>query len=200
MELYDDYDEFFCRDLIPVSDKLLELATDGNRYHAVFAARMTTAQNARWLIKPEDGFVSPEHEALFVACYSRNSNQGAAFRMGRDSKYASGKVFADIDQDGDLDIVPDCIQPFAGWMLDAYDRSRIVLEDWWLSGRAFRSAWSVQLIVNRVHSLDRKYQYALDTYGATKAKATLKVLQAANPGYVLPDGSAPALGIPGSII
>lgn len=184
---YDDYDIFWCRDFVPLSEALQKLHDDGNRYHLVFALRLAQAQANRWLIKPAAGFVNQEHADFFNASWRTNSfNIVGAFASYGVQGFADRPVF-----DKGVKIA-DSAQPYAGWMLGAKDKSRINFEKWHLSGASLRSAYDVQGVVAKVAWCDKAW--ALDKSDASKARLQLKC-----PGWRPEDGSSPALGISGPL-
>jgi hypothetical protein len=199
-EYYDEYDAFYCRDLIPLSNKLLELATDGNRYHAMLAIRLAAAQAARWLIKPVTGFVDAAHQAFFATSYRMNLNRGLVFVTGGNSGFINGSVYAQLDDDPELDVVPDALQPVCGWSLGSHDRSREVFEKWHLSGTSLRAAWQVQNVVRKMAAGDRMYQYLLQQQpDGDPSLVDTSIIAARYPGWRRDDGSAPTLDV-GSLV
>lgn len=195
-EQYSSFDTFWCQEFFPISEQFDKLRANHNRYQDFFLYNLKKADDSLWLVKPADGFVSDEHEAAYKRCYIANSNNGAAFRIGPDSHYASGYVFGAYAPDSrnwfgrtapgaGLSPVPNSIQPFAGWGVDAHNASRIRFEDWWLSGRALRSAWRIQNPVGRIATIDGKFAFAGKTSAARAA------LQAKYPGWRPEDGSSP---------
>ncbi len=195
-EDYGPYDENWCREFYPLSRQMDTLAFDGNRYHEYLVARLAAANNAVWLVRPAEGFVNAEHEKFYSKSWVANSNAGAAFRIGPDSRYASGSVFIEYEPDTrtffgrvkpgkGIRSAANAIQPFAGWMLDAQNKSRVFFEDWWGSGRAIRFAW--KSTVEQVQAIDRKYAFE------GKTAEALKKYTALNPGWRPDDGSLPVL-------
>lgn len=189
---YDVFDEFYCRDLVPLSGKLLELATDGNRYHYMLAVRLAATQAARWLVKPATGWIDAAHQALFTASYKQNTLNAIGLMIGA-SGYASGKVYANLDADTALEVVADGIQPILDWTGKAsgFDDVRNVFEKWHLSGAGLRSAYRVQGIEGKIAAGDKMYTYLLAQAGGDKSKVNIKLIEARYPGYKLPDGSKP---------
>jgi len=186
---YDSYDEFYCRDLIPLSDKLTELATDGNRYHYMLATRLLGAQNARWLIKPETGFISPEHEAFFRTSFTLNVNRGLFLAGTGSSGFINGAVWGQLDDDPELEVIPDAAQPIWGFAQGAMDESRKAFEAWHLSGKGIRAAWRIAQIPAKVAAGDR-----MKAAGVSDG-----VIQAKYKGWLPDNGSLPTLNV-GSLV
>lgn len=188
MELYDDYDEFYCQDLIPLSNKLAEFSTDGDRCHYMLAFRLATTQAARWLIKPETGFIDDVHKRLFATSYKENVKHLKGFFLGK-SGYQSGKVYVQLDADPELEVVADAIQPIRDWTgketgkETGYDEVRNVFEKWHLSGASLRTAWNTQQVVAKVMDGDKMAALGI----------AVPLIQARYPGWIPATFSSPPL-------
>ena len=187
---YDEMDDFYCRDLTPLSETLTKLASDGNRYHYCFALRMDGVQASRWLIKPATGWIDKTHEDFFNYSWNIASRSiVGAFMSGGQSGFYNDKVF---DKTTGLR-VEHASMPYAGWMTGARDVSREKFENWFLSGAGLRAAYHTEGIVGKIAWCDKAW--AID-----KSKSMAVRIQAKCPGWREDDGSTPELGITGALV
>jgi len=191
---YGPMDIHWCRDLRPLSIKLNQLKTDGNRYHYMLAIRLLALGISKFLVKPYAGFSNPSHESFFNASWDKNFMTGISYAVSttRNAGYISGAVYAGTTK------IANKIQPIYGTR-DKADTVRYNFERYHLSGRSIRAAWTGQGIVSKMKAGDRRYNYYLIAAKGNKKKVKISQIQKDYPGWLPDDGSEPILVVPSLI-
>ena len=136
-----------CRTYGPVNLIKEAWAASGNRYREWGAQNLDIFKN-RQLIKPEEGFDSPEEELFFKKNW--NANRGKAHVIRSDVGYANARVWSTFTGGGIIekfwpwiagsgkDPVLGCVQPFSGNA--GADEAREKFEERWNDGSGEFSA------------------------------------------------------------
>ena len=172
---YGPYNERWCRTYAPIKSLLDEYENDGNRFHEMLVRQQDhesltkygyKPREATYLIKPETGFTSKDHETFFQRAYNGNRNRAHYLPLG--SNFFKGRVFTSFRKQIwelpfpwvvglGVDFEYGEEVPFAGTgTQDVADRARVLFEKWWTRGGVLR--WNWKNFLQHAQSIDRQYK------------------------------------------
>lgn len=175
--MYGEFDQFYCRAFKPLLDLRAAFRASDDRFRRYLAESAEVFQYT-YLVKPADGFTSPEHEQFFIRSWDLNSRlrvvAGFLGVIGQQG-HVLGPVWT-----APHEAAPGRKQPIAHWRNP--DAARNGFENWWLTG----AGESRLLYAGRaqVANLDREYDWLTD-----EARLAFRL---AHPGYSPPGGGIKA--------
>jgi hypothetical protein len=189
-ENYGPYDQYWCREFIPITRLISKLSGDNNRYHNFFVVQVLSFyKDRKWLVKPEGGFVNDEHKKFFTNSWKTNKKNKIAFYGDVYVDYLPSKrTWYGVKRLGaPQGVIANAAVPML--LSKIPDNARVEFENLWCNGGQAVRLWHTNDIVNRVYEIDKEFN------AGRKTSARRAQFREQYCGWDAEDGSSPVLNI-----